>query len=59
MIRREFAQQNLDQRRLSGAVRAHDGEPVAPLDPDGQVLDDHLFAETLGNALGLSDPLAG
>jgi hypothetical protein len=53
----QFAQQQLDQGGLAGAVGADDGEAVAAQDAGGEVLRSRA-RRTLGHALGLGDQLA-
>ena len=57
-VRRQFAQQHLDQGGLARAVGADDGQPVAADDAGGQVLEDGPVAERLADALDVGDQLA-
>ena len=55
---RDLAQQHLDQGCLAGPIRSHNRHAVAAQDAGGEVLQKHLVAERLGDALGLNHALA-
>ena len=57
-VRRNFAQQQLHQRGLAGAVRPDHRQPVAAQDAGREATDQHAFAERLGEPLGLDHALA-
>ena len=54
----ECAGEEIDQRRLAGAVGADQRDPVAAFDPERQVADDRAVAIALGDALGFDHELA-
>src|SRR5690606_37517118 len=54
-IRRDAAEQQVDQRRLAGAVAPDQADPVAVADPRREVANHRAFAEALGQSLGLDD----
>src|SRR5690606_36822187 len=56
-IRRQFAQQDLQQRGFAGAVRADDADAVAAQDRGRGIAQDELVAERLRHALHLDDLL--
>ena len=58
-IRRKFAGQHLQERRLAGAVRPDHADPVAALDAGRKILHHGQLAEALGDRLRLDHQLAG
>ena len=51
----ELAGENVEQRRLAGAIRADDAEPVAAQDADREILHDGAVAPALADQLALGD----
>ena len=58
-IRRELAEDELEQRGLAGAVRSDEADAVAAHQPQRQVGDDPALAEALRDVLELGDQLPG
>ena len=58
LLRREFAQQDLQQGRLARAVGADDAHAIAAHDRRGHVVQQHATVVGLGDVLGLDDLLA-
>ena len=59
LARRLLAQQQLEQRRLAGAVGAHQGDAVAAVEREVGVLVERLAAKALGETFELDDHIAG
>jgi len=57
-VGRQFPGQQVEERRLAGAVGADDADPIAPLDAAGEIPDDHRVAVSLADRLGLDHQLA-
>ena len=53
----DLAGQQLEQRRLSRAVRSHHADPVAALHAQGEIADDRAVAIAFGNLIGVNDDL--
>jgi hypothetical protein len=58
-MRFQFAQHDLQQRALAGAVRADDADAIAAHDRGAQVFDQHAAAVGLMHVFQIDDLLAG
>ena len=58
-VRRQFAHEDVDERRFADAVRPDQADAVAAHDAGREIAHHRVIAEGFGDALGLDDHLAG